>query len=152
MKRSRSQRRIELDLPLIQRINDIKLDHPLWGYRRVWAYIRYREGVVVGKNRIYRLMSELKNLVKPDTKLKAKRCSDRKKPRPKVPNQIWGMDMTKVRLQDWGWVYVHVVLDWYTKEIIGYHLSVSSRTSDWLEALNQAIQNRFPNGIHAKLV
>lgn len=150
MKRSRSQRRIELDLPLIQRINDIKLDHPLWGYRRVWAYIRYREGVVVGKNRIYRLMSELKNLVKPDTKLKAKRCSDRKKPRPKVPNQIWGMDMTKVRLQDWGWVYVHVVLDWYTKEIIGYHLSVSSRTSDWLEALNQAIQNRFPNGIHAK--
>lgn len=150
MKRNRSQSRIALDLPLIHRIKEIKLDHPLWGYRRVWAYIRYREGVVVGKNRIYRLMSELKNLVKPDIKLKAKRCSNRKKPRPKVPNQIWGMDMTKVRLQDWGWVYVHAVLDWYTKEIIGYHLSLSSKTSDWLEALNRAVHNRFPNGIHTK--
>jgi transposase InsO family protein len=150
MKRKRSQTRIHADLPILDRIQSIKLDHPLWGYRRVWAYLRFRENIVVGKNRIYRLMSEQNYLVQPDTKLKAKRCSSRKKPRAKVPNQLWGTDMTKVALRDWGWVYVHVVLDWYTKEIIGYHLSLSSKTSDWLAALNQAVLNRFPNGIHAK--
>ncbi|NDC83131.1 transposase [bacterium] len=63
MKRSRSQRRIFLDQPIIDRIFDIKKDHPNWGYRRVWAYIRYRDGVVVGKNRIYRLMAEAKKQI-----------------------------------------------------------------------------------------
>ena len=150
MKRNRSQFRNNLDGPMINRIKDIKADHPLWGYRRVWAYIRYREGVVVGKNRIYRLMQENGDLVQPDTKLRAKRCSNRKKPRAKVPNQFWGTDMTKIFLSDWGWVYLHLVIDWCTKEIIGYHLSLTSKTEDWLEALNRAVDTRFPNGIHNK--
>lgn len=150
MKRKRSQNRIELDNPIFEYIQRIKCEHPLWGYRRVWAYLRYRENIVVGKNRIYRLMSEASLLVKPDTKLKAKRFSAHKKPRAKVPNQFWGMDMTKVSLSSWGWVYVHIVIDWYSKEIIGYHLSTTSKTSDWLEALNHAVQTRFPGGIHSK--
>jgi transposase InsO family protein len=89
-------------------------------------------------------------LVLPDTKLKAKRYSTRPKPRAKVPNQYWGTDMTKIRLKSWGWIYVHVVLDWCTKEIIGTCVSTTSKTEDWLEALNQAVNARFPEGIHHK--
>ena len=85
MKRKRSQTRIHADLPILDRIQSIKLDHPLWGYRRVWAYLRFRENIVVGKNRIYRLMSEQNYLVQPDTKLKAKRCSSRKNQELKSP-------------------------------------------------------------------
>ena len=114
MKRNRSLSRMELDHPFIDRIEKIKAEHPLWGYRRVWAYIRYRDNIVVGKNRIYRLMSEHQKLVTPDTKLKAKQSSNRKEPRAKIPNQFWGMP----------------------------------KTSDWLKALNRAVQSRFPNGIH----
>ena len=150
MLRKRPQIRTQNDQPFIDRILQIKAEHPGWGYRRVWAYIRFRDNVSVGKNRIYRLMSELKLLVTPDRKLIAKRCSHRKKPRAKVPNQFWGTDMTKVRLLDWGWVYVHVVIDWFTKEIIGHYVSTSSKASDWLVALDRAVQTRFPNGIHAK--
>lgn len=40
MTRSRPQYRIEHDKPMISRIQSIKADHPLWGYRRVWAYMR----------------------------------------------------------------------------------------------------------------
>jgi len=40
-----------------------------------------------------------------------------------------------------------VVLDWYTKEIVGYSLGLQSRTEDWLKALNQAVNSRFPHGI-----
>ena len=58
--------------------------------------------------------------------------------------------MTKVKIQGWGWVYIHLVLDWYTKEIIGHHVSFTSKTQDWLEALNRAINTRFPMGIFAK--
>lgn len=150
MSRKRSLSRVEKDLPFLSLIQSIKSDHPLWGYRRVWAYLRFREGLVIGKNRVARLMKEHHLLVTPDFKLKAKRCSHRPKPRAKVPNQIWGTDMTKIMLKGWGWVYLHLVLDWCTKEIIGYSLAPTSKTSDWLDALNQAVNLRFPHGILAK--
>jgi hypothetical protein len=34
--------------------------------------------------------------------------------------------MTKVQVQSFGWVYTVVVLDWYTKAIVGYHASSQS--------------------------
>ena len=98
MKRARSEARIRDDIPILDKIKKIKADHPLWGYRRVWAYMRYRDGIVIGKNRVHRLMKENDCLVTPNFKLKAKRHSTRPKPRAKFPNQYCGMDMTKVRL------------------------------------------------------
>jgi transposase InsO family protein len=150
LNRKRAQSWVDADQPIIQRIETIKQDHPAWGYRRVWSYIRYRDNVVVGKNRIYRLMKALGLLMKNNPNLRAKRYATRRKPRAKVPNQYWGMDMTKVRLTSWGWIYIHCVLDWYTKEIIGYHVSATSKSADWLEALHHAVNTRFPNGIHSK--
>jgi putative transposase len=126
------------------------MDHPLWGYRRVWAYLRFREDLIIGKNRVARLMKENDLLVTPNFKLKAKRCSNRRKPRAKVPNQFWGIDMTKILLDGWGWIYLHLVLDWSTKEIVGYSLSSTSKSADWLDALNLAVNSRFPKGIHQK--
>ena len=139
-----------MDAPILKQIRTIKCDHPLWGYRRIWAYMRYRDGVVVGKNRIYRLMKENNLIVTKNFRLKAKRYSTRPKPRASVPNQYWGTDMTKIKIQGWGWVYIHVVLDWHTKEIIGHYVSLTSKASDWLVALNRAVNNRFPDGILAK--
>ena len=95
-------------------------------------------------------MKENKFLITKNTKLKAKRTSTRPKPRAKVPNQYWGTDMTKVKIQGWGWVYIHVVLDWYTKEVIGHYVSLTSKTDDWLMALNMAVNARFPDGILEK--
>ena len=39
---------------------------------------------------------------------------------------------------------------WGIQEGIGYHLSTTSKTADWLQALDNAVQARFPEGIHAK--
>jgi transposase InsO family protein len=52
--------------------------------------------------------------------------------------------MTKVKIHGWGWVYVHSVLDCYTKEIIGHYTSLSSTAGDWLEALQIAVKKRYP--------
>lgn len=139
-----------LDAPFLERIHEIKSDHPLWGYRRIWAYIRYRDKKVIGKNRVYRLMKENNLLVNKNTKLKAKRCFNRPKPRADKPNQYWGIDMTKVKIDGWGWVYIHIVLDWFTKEVIGHHFSLTSKSEDWEQSLHMAINNRFPDGILEK--
>jgi hypothetical protein len=44
--------------PLVERIRSIKSDHPFWGYRRMWAYLRYVDDLVINKKRVYRLMKE----------------------------------------------------------------------------------------------
>ena len=150
MKRKRPKSRIHSDQPILDRIKLIRSEHPLWGYRRIWAYMRYRDNIVLGKNRVYRLLKEHRLLLETNPNLKASRSSNRLKPRAKVPNQFWGTDMTKVRLRSWGWVYIHVVIDWFSKEIIGHFVSTTSKTNDWLEALNRAVNARFPNGIHHK--
>jgi hypothetical protein len=49
---------IERNQILLNQIKEIKTDHPLWGYRRIWSYLRYRQGIPVNKKRIYRLMKE----------------------------------------------------------------------------------------------
>ncbi len=87
---------------LVNRIKDIKAEHPFWGYRRVWAYLRYVDGLLVNKKRVYRLMREHNLTVKPNTRLIAKRVSDRPKPKPDRPKQWWGIDMTKVMIES-GW-------------------------------------------------
>jgi len=131
---------------LLTRIKDIKGEHPFWGYRRVWAYLRYVDGVVVNKKRVYGLMREHNLTVKPNPRLIAKRLSERPKPRPERPKQWWGIDMTKVMTES-GWVYVVIVLDWYTKKIVGHYGGRQARTAAWLEALENGLNGEFPGGV-----
>lgn len=132
---------------ILEQINLIKADHPLWGHRRVWAYLKYRQGWLVNKKRIYRLMKEHGQLVTKEQRLKAKRGPFRPKPKAQRPNQFWGVDMTKIKIASWGWLYLTIVLDWYSKEIIGYSLGLRSKAQDWLRAVHEAVNSRFPLGI-----
>jgi transposase InsO family protein len=131
---------------ILKRIKDIKGDHPFWGYRRVWAYLRYIDGLIVNKKRVYRLMREHNLTVKPNTRLIAKRVSERPKPRPERPHQWWGIDMTKV-MADSGWVYVVIVLDWYTKKTVGHYSGRQARSREWLEALEKGLNREYPQGV-----
>lgn len=130
-------------LPIIRRL---KAEHPFWGYRRIWAYLRFVERRAINKKRVYRLLRENSLLVRGDEKLKAKRTGHQSKPRPNKPNSWWGVDMTKV-LTDEGWAYLVIVNDWFTKKILGAFVADRSRASDWLEAVNRAVCRQYPNGI-----
>ncbi len=69
----------------------------------------------------------------------------------KADHHIWGTDMTKIKVGSWGRYYLVIVLDWYSKEIIGYSISLQSKSSDWQEALHQAVQKRFRKGVKDSL-
>jgi transposase InsO family protein len=151
MKRRQSESVKQRNLALLEQIKDLKADHPLWGYRRVWSYLKFRQAIPVNKKRVYRLMKEHGFMVTKNIRLKAKRTQMRPKPRADQPNQFWGIDMTKIRMATWGWLYLTVVLDWHTKEIVGFSLGLQSKTEDWLRALHQAVNDRFPKGIRESL-
>ena len=55
MKRAKSQAVIQRNQVLLQHIKSVKTDHPLWGYRRIWSYLKYRQGIPVNKKLIYLL-------------------------------------------------------------------------------------------------
>jgi len=54
--------------------------------------------------------------------------------------------MTKFLISSFGWVYL-VLLDWYTKKVVGWDLSLRSRAIEWKEAIDMAIQREFPGGV-----
>jgi putative transposase len=85
-------------------------------------------------------------LVPSNLKLKAKRTPSRDKPRPTKPNEWWGIDMTKVLVEGFGWVDIVVVLDWYTKKIVGYDAGRPCTAQHWLLALDMAVNGQFPDG------
>jgi len=153
-RRQRSKSVGQRDRQLLQEIEPIKAEHPSWGYRNVWSYLRYRQGLVVGKNRVYRLLKEHRLLRIDTRKLRATRVPTTVKPRTDRPNELWGIDMTKIMVESWGWLYLVVVKDWGSKKIVGWDLSLTSKTEDWLRALNQAVNFQFPEGIreHGKLM
>lgn len=131
--------------PVIGIIMQIKSEHPYWGYRRVRAYLRYRMGIWISYKLAYRLMKENGLLV--DVKrYKATRAAQREKIRAEKVNQVWGTDMTKFYVDTVGWLYLVVVLDWYTKKIVGWNLSLRSKAEQWIDSLNQAVEKELTLG------
>ncbi|MGN0870712.1 MAG: IS3 family transposase [Victivallales bacterium] len=132
---------------LLERIRQLKAEHPYWSYRRIWAYLKYHEKLPVNQNRIHRLMKQNNLLVPKNLKLKAPRKTVTHKPRTIEPNRYWGIDMTKVMIPNFGWIYLHVVIDWGTKKLLSAHVSLTSKSADRITALNEAVNLQFPDGI-----
>ena len=133
------------DQELLEKIKAVKLRRPAWGYRRVRAWLKKRLGRPLNRKRVYRLMKTAGLLVKTPPH-KASRTPQKEKPRPIRKNQWWGTDMTKFYVQSVGWVYLVLVLDWFTKKIAGYQMGLRPTTSFWLQALHMAIQSECPAG------
>jgi putative transposase len=146
MTRQRALRVSQRDESWLPRIRALKAEHPFWGYRRLWAYLRFVEHHPINKKRLLRLMRKHQLLVQPSRRLKAKRTPTRNKPKPIRPNEWWGIDMTKVLVEGVGWVYIGIVLDWYTKKIVGFQAGLRCTAPQWREAVDRAVNTQFPDG------
>jgi len=137
------------DRELLKKIQAVKAEHPFWGYRRVRAWMGHREKIWVNEKRVRRVMRE-NSLMATQRVHKAKRTSQRSKPRAERPRQYWGIDMTKFMVASLGWVYLIIVLDWFTKKIVGWDLSLRGRSEEWKRALEMALEREFPDGVRGK--
>lgn len=122
------------------------LDHRyyLYGYRRLCALFRQQFGWVINHKRMRRILASMKWNTKRIARIKHQYKRIEK---PSQPNQVWQMDMTKFFIDGLGWVNVIAVIDAYTREVVGHHITLRARSQEWLEALNQAVNKRFPLGI-----
>lgn len=146
-KKVRNKKDDELNKELLEKLKVIKTEHLFWGYRQCWAHLKRRQGYKnINAKRIYLLMKKNGLLVVKNKIVKRNNTIMKSKPKAKEINDWWGTDMSKCLIDGVGWMYVTVVKDWWTKEIIGYNISIRCRTEEWLQALNMAVNNACFDG------
>ena len=59
------------------------------------------------------------------------------------PNQVWCSDITYIRLRQ-GFIYLVAVMDWFSRYVLAWEISVSLETSFCLGALDWALQHERP--------
>jgi len=136
---------------LRDRIEGIALEFPRYGYRRITHQLK-REGMIVNHKRVLRIMRESSLLVV--TKKKWIKTTHSNHPYRKYPNlvedfiltgidQIWIADITYIRIL-LGFVYLAVILDAFSRKVLGYCISKNLDTELTLQALRMAIYRRQP--------
>src|SRR5450631_1673982 len=139
------------DTEIVGRMQTICDEFEAYGYRRVGAELRH-QGVIVNHKKIRRLMREHDLQPRRRRRYVATTESDHDQPiypnRAKDlpvdrPNKLWVADITYVAITA-GFAYVAVILDAWSRRVVGYAISRSIDVRLTLAALNVAIERRKP--------
>ena len=131
---------------LMRLIDEQYLATPFYGTRRMVEFLG-REGHDVNRKRVRRLMRLMGlEAVYPKPRLS---LADKQNPvYPYLlkgmtidrPNQVWCTDITYIPLRR-GWVYLVAVMDWATRFVLSWEVSVTVDASFCIEALERALAN-----------
>lgn len=142
--RSRCSRTVSTDPALVNWICELKAIHPFWGIRRVRAFMRKHTGLQLGRKRTARILRE-NNLLCSRFKKRIHRTVKKRITATKI-NQVWSTDMTSFMLTNGVSLFLVLVMDIFTRRIVGWHLNRRCRAKEWLTALNNALFTEFPDG------
>ena len=112
--------------------------HEKYGHRRIRAQLRRRFGLTINRKTVARIMRE-EGLAQPKLRFKPGRPKRVEKMRPDAPNRGWQIDMTSFVLADLSPLYLIVVLDCFSRKIVGWTLDRRCRAGEWVSALRQAL-------------
>jgi putative transposase len=132
------------DLWLMRRIDELHLNYPFAGSRMLRGLL-WQQGLEVGRRHIKTLMRRMGIEAiyrKPNTS----------KPAPghriypyllrgltvTRPNQAWAMDITYIPMAR-GFIYLAAIVDWFTRRVLAWKLSITMETSFCIEALDEAL-------------
>ncbi|MBW4093736.1 MAG: IS3 family transposase [Proteobacteria bacterium] len=132
------------DLAIMRRIDALHLDYPFAGSRMLRDLLR-GEGVVTGRERVAAMMRRMGIEAlyrRPNTS----------KPAPghkiypyllrglavKRPSQVWAMDITYIPMAR-GFVYLAAVVDWFSRRILAWRLSITMEVDFCLDAVEEAL-------------
>jgi putative transposase len=132
------------DLAIMRRMDELHLEFPFAGSRMLRDLLN-QEGIDIGRRHVSTLMKRmgLEALYrKPNTS----------KPTPghkiypyllrgmtiERPNQVWAMDITYVPMAR-GFVYLAAVVDWFSRRVLSWRVSITLEAAFCVEALEEAL-------------
>jgi putative transposase len=138
---------------LRQRIRDIALSRPRFGYLRVLVMLK-REGWPVGKTRVYRLYRleglQLRMKVKRRKRIALMRGKPQK---PTGPNQHWSMDFVHDQTHDGRAFRILTVIDQWSRESVCLEANFRLSGRCLAQALDEVARHRgWPNAITVDIV
>lgn len=141
-------------LKVLSRIDEIFTKCPFYGSRKIKAQLK-REGWKINRKKVKRLMGILgieAIYPKPNLSLNGKAHPVfpylLKGLEITRPNQVWGIDITYIRLNG-GFVYLVAVMDWYSRFVVSWDVSLSLDTQFVLDCLNKAFLMGIPEIINS---
>ncbi len=149
--KARSAEAVMTEARLVARIHAICAEFPRYGYRRVTAQLK-AEGERVNHKRVSRIMREQDLRVRPKRRFVVTTNSDHDGPifpdlakdlTPTGPDQLWVADLTSIRILS-GFVYLAVILDAWSRRVVGWAISRRIDADLALAALEAAIAGREP--------
>jgi putative transposase len=132
------------DLAIMRRMDELHLDFPFAGSRMLRDLLT-AEGVAIGRRHVATLMRRVGIEA-------VYRRPDTSKPAPghKIypyllrdlpvtrPDQVWAMDITYVPMAR-GFVYLAAVIDWFSRRVLAWRLSITLEAAFCVEALEEAL-------------
>lgn len=129
---------------LANEIEKLVKQYPQYGYRKIYAILKFRMGLKVYRNKVYEVMKDRKLLLPASTNNKKlfKGIPISLKVEAQRANQLWGIDMTQIWCGEDGWGYMHAVIDHYDKTVLGYNFSRSCKAIGGVMAMSEAASKR----------
>jgi putative transposase len=130
------------DAAVIARIKELIEQHPTYGYRRIWARLRFGDKRVINRKEVRRLMRQQGWMIsqRPTT---PKPRVQRKKSIATRRNERWAVDATHIDCGVDGWGHLVAVIDCYDREIVGWEFAMRGRAKEAERAVEMACLARF---------
>ena len=138
------------NLALMRRMDALSLQYPFYGSRQMARHLR-REGVLVGRRRVRRLM----RLMGLEALYRRPRTSG-SQPGHRIypyllrdltidrPDQVWCADITYIPVTA-GFLYLVAIMDWASRHVLSWRLSNTMDTGFCVEALEAALRTGTPD-------
>ena len=132
------------DLAVMRRIDELHLELPFAGSRMLRDLLN-KEGIEIGRRHVTTLMRRMGIEA-----LYRKPSTSKPAPGHKIypyllrgvtidrPNQAWAMDLTYVPMAR-GFVYLAAVVDWFSRRVLSWRLSITMEAAFCVEALEEAL-------------
>ena len=135
----------ERDLKLMRRIDELHMSYPFAGSRMMQGLLK-QEGFEIGRKHTATLMKKMgiealyrrPNTSKPEPGHKIYPYLLRQM-KVERSNQVWAMDITYIPMAK-GFVYLAAVIDWFTRRVLAWRVSITMETAFCVEALEEALE------------
>jgi len=133
------------NLALMRRLDQLHLDHPVYGSRKLTVLLQH-EGLAVNRKRVVRLL-RLMGI----EAIYAKPRTSQPEPGHQIypyllndlevsgPDQVWCMDITYVPMA-YGFMYLVAVMDWWSRYVLGWRLSNTLEAAFCVDAWEAALR------------
>jgi len=143
------------NLEIMNIIDRTHLKFPSWGYRKMTDHLRNAHGYNINRKRVRRLM-RLMDIIALYPGPNLSKRYHAKYVRPYLLrnlnfdhiDHVWGVDITYLPLKK-GFMYLFVIIDWYSRQIVDYEISYSLEKEFVMRCLKRAFSRRKPEIINS---